>query len=81
MNDFLLMSVLQRYEQEFIVSESFKCFFQVVLGTGEERRFYPHRTGGPKLWRDRLVKFFPDEENQIDEFMKLTKEVRKDIFV
>ncbi len=48
-------------------------FDSVAIGKPGEHRKYPLMCGSRKIFRDALVKYFPDEEKAIDKYMALIK--------
>ncbi|ELT89885.1 hypothetical protein CAPTEDRAFT_174975 [Capitella teleta] len=52
-------------------------FDVVAIGKAGEQKMIPFRTGNWKIWRENLVKHFPEEEVAIDKYMAMLKECRK----
>lgn len=50
-----------------------------AIGEPGKQKFIPFRTGSWEIWRENLVKYFPDEEKAIDRYMALLKECRKNM--
>ncbi|XP_072028858.1 all-trans-retinol 13,14-reductase-like [Amphiura filiformis] len=52
-------------------------FDNVAIGKAGEHKHYPLMAGSRQIFRDALVKQFPDEEKAIDQYMKLIKDAAK----
>ena len=48
-------------------------FDNVAIGKPGEHKMYPLVSGSRQIFRDALVKSFPDEEKNIDKFLALVK--------
>ncbi|XP_071950182.1 all-trans-retinol 13,14-reductase-like [Antedon mediterranea] len=51
-------------------------FDTLVLGKGENQRSYKLECGSREIYRQGLLKCFPDEKKAIDKYMKLLKEIK-----
>ena len=44
-------------------------FDTIVIGEGDNKKFYDMQSGDRKLYRESLIKMFPEEEEAIDKFL------------
>lgn len=54
-------------------------FDVVALGEPGKQKYYPFRAGGPKAFKEVMLKSFPKEEEAIDKFLAMLRDVRRNM--